>query len=600
MTTAQAAVPPAPSDPLADKTGWGRDLLLLTLALALWFGVFLGSRPLNNPDEGRYTEIPREMAATGDYVTPRLNGVKYFEKPPLVYWLSALTFEVVGPLAGTDGVNEWTARLWGAVFALAGGLMTYAAARVLYGRAAGWWSVVVLVTSLLYYGLSRIILLDMVVGVTMAGALFAFILGIREPAGSRRRWLFMAFYACMALATLTKGLIGFLLPCMVAFVWLLVFNQWRALRPCYPFGGALVLLLITVPWHVLAALRNPSVDGTVWPGYARGLELHQTGRDPGWMWFYFVREHFLRFTTTEHGRFEPWWFFIPILIGGLFPWIMFAGQATWHSLAGGWRERSRHLEAWFMVFWVVLIVAFFSKSQSKLITYISPVFPAAAVLIGHYLAQAWANRGARGLRVGLWVFAGLALGLAVAAAAYRLPTKQAMLAPQLLPWRWFCGVLLGSGALSVILCLRRKKIRGALVGLVATCAVFFATANIVAGLFDNRSTKSFAVVLKPMLKPADEIYVVNDYAQDLPVYLGRMVNVVNYVGELQYGIEAEPAKTASRFMKIPAFLARWKEPGTSYAVVRTPGYQKLFGDAGLPFTVIAQTSRYVLVVNRQP
>ncbi len=600
MTPAQAAVPPSTPDAFADKAGWGRDLLLLTLVLSLWFGMFLGSRPLNNPDEGRYTEIPREMAATGDYVTPRLNGVKYFEKPPLVYWLSALTFEVVGPLKGTDGVNEWTARFWGAVFALIGGLMTYAAGRALYGRAAGWWAALVVVTSILYYGLSRIILLDMVVGVTMAGALFAFILGIREPAGARRRWLFMAFYMFMALATLTKGLIGFVLPCMVAFVWLLVLNQWRTLRPCHPFSGALLLLAITVPWHWLAALRNPSVDGTVWPGYARGLALHQAGQDPGWMWFYFVREHFLRFTTTEHGRFEPWWFFMPILVAGLFPWIVFAWQATRQSLAGGWRERGKHLEAWFLVFWIVLIVAFFSKSQSKLVTYISPVFPAAAVLIGHYLAKAWAERGARGVRAGLWVFAGLALALAIAAAAFPLPAKQAALAPQLLPWRFFVGAVMGGGALAIILCLRKANVRGALIGLVATCVVFFTAANVVGGLFDDRSTKSLAAVLKPRLQPTDEVYVVSDYAQDLPVYLGRTVNVVNYIGELQYGIEAEPAKTASRFMKIPAFLVRWGQPGTAYAVVRTGGYKTLFGDAGLPFTVIAQTPRYVLVVNRQP
>lgn len=600
MMPSASAASPVSSAPTAVRGSWGRDLLLLTLALSVWFGLFLGSRPLNNPDEGRYTEIPREMAATGDYVTPRLNGVKYFEKPPLVYWLSALTFEVVGPLTGTNGVNEWTARFWGAAFALAGGLMTYAAGRALYGRATGWWAALVASSCILYYGLSRIILLDMVVGVTMAGALFAFIVGVREAAGPRRRWLFMAFYVCMALATLTKGLIGFLLPCLVAFTWLLVFNQWKALRPCYPVVGALVLLAITVPWHVLAALRNPSVDGLVWPGYAHGLELHHAGQDPGWMWFYFVREHFLRFTTTEHGRFEPAWFFLPVLVAGLFPWVVFAWQSVRHSLAGGWRERGRHLEAWFLVLWIVLIVAFFSKSQSKLITYISPVFPAAAVLIGHYLAKAWAERSGRGLRAGLWVFAGLVFVLAVAAAVYPLPAKQAALAPQLLPWRFFVGTVLAGGALAVILCLRRGTVRGALISLGVTCVLFFASANLVAGLFDDRSTKPFAAVLKSRLQPSDALYVVSDYAQDLPVYTARTVSVVNYAGELQYGIEAEPEKTASRFIKTAAFLVRWREPGVAYAVVRTAGYKQLFAAAGLPFTVIAETPRYVLVVNRSP
>jgi hypothetical protein len=198
------------------------------------------------------------------------------------------------------------------------------------------------------------------------------------------------------------------------------------------------------------------------------------------------------------------------------------------------------------------------------------------------------------------VFAGLALVLAGAAVCYSLPAKQAALEPQLLPWRFFVGAVMGGGALAVGLCLRRGAVRGALIGLAATCAVFFATANRVADLFNDRSTKSLAAELKTRLQPADAVYVVSDYAQDLPVYLGRTVSVVNYAGELLYGIEAEPEKTASRFIKSPEFFSRWREPGVSYAVVRKPGYIKMFSDASLPFTVIAETSRYVLVVNRQP
>lgn len=586
-----AQVAPAPRN--GETASWSRDLLLLALALMVWFGLFLGSRPLNNPDEGRYTEIPREMAATGDYVTPRLDGVKYFEKPPLVYWLSALTFEVTG-------VNEWSARCWGAVFAVLGGLMTYAAGRALHGRIAGLWAAVVLSTSILYYGLSRIILLDLVVAVTMAGALFAFLLGMREPAGARRRWLFWAFYACMALAVLTKGLIGFVLPCAVAFVWVLLFNQWRALWPCHPFSGSAILLAIAAPWHVLAALRNVSVDGTVWPGYARGLALHQAGQDPGWMWFYFIREHFLRFTTTEHGRFEPWWFFPPVLIAGLFPWAVFAWQATRKGLAGGWRARVGARATWFLVIWIVFIVAFFSKSQSKLVPYILPVFPAVAVLIGSYLAEAWSKRSAQGLRAGLWVFAGLALALGLAAAVVPAPAKQPELSVGLTGWRVFLALLLGGGAVTVAGCLRRDATRAALVVMTAVCAFFFTASNLFAERFDRRTSKSLALVLKPRLQPGDEVFMVNTYAQDFPVYLDRFVSVVNYQGELAYGIDAEPELTARRFISTPAFLARWREAPLAYALVRKSSLAALFTDASLPRIVIAETPYYVLLANRSP
>ena len=134
--------PSAPT-PSGTETPWRRDLLLLALVFGALLAWMLGSAPLRNPDEGRYAEIPREMLASGDWVTPRLNGVPYFEKPPLVYWTVAACEKVLGP-------SEWSVRLTPALFALGGILTAYAAARRIYGRDAGFWSAVVLGTSLLY------------------------------------------------------------------------------------------------------------------------------------------------------------------------------------------------------------------------------------------------------------------------------------------------------------------------------------------------------------------------------------------------------------------------------------------------------------------
>jgi len=577
MTPAQAAVPPSVPDPFADRTGWGRDFLLLALATAVWFGAFLGVRPLNNPDEGRYTEIPREMAETGDYVTPRLNGVKYFEKPPLMYWLSALTFKVAG-------VSEFTARFWNAAFALMGVLLTYAAGRRLYGRTAGWWAAAVLATSLLYYALGQIVLLDMAVAVTISAALFAFMFAMRQPPGARRRWLFIAFYASMAFATLTKGLIGFLLPCAVAFVWVLLFNKWRALWPFYPVIGVLVLLGIAAPWHVLAEQAN-----------------HSAVKEHDFAWFYFVHEHYLRFTTKIHGRYQPVWFFGPVLLAGLFPWVAFGGQAVRGALAGGWRARHQHAEAWFLVIWIAFITLFFSKSDSKLIPYILPVFPAAAVLIGGYLAGAWRDEktSVRGLRAGLWVFAGLAAAIAVAAAVAPVPEKYPELSALLLPWRFVLGTVLAGGAVAVVVCLRRERLRGALVAMLVTCAAFYLPTNFIGKAFDTRSAKSLALTLKPMLKAGDAVYCVGTYSQDIPPYLGRLISVVNYQNEMTFGIEAEPEMAAKRFIGKETFIAQWKEPAPAYAFVPKPSLARWQAE-GMPCTVLAESARFVLVVNRSP
>jgi 4-amino-4-deoxy-L-arabinose transferase-like glycosyltransferase len=219
-------MPNSPTAPSAAPQSWRRDLLLLAVSFgALYFAV-LGGHPLSNPDEGRYASIPREMIASHDYVTPRLNGVNYFEKPPLLYWAVAGCMQVFG-------FNEWAVRIMPALSGLGGVLLTYAAARRWQGRAVGLASAVVLGTSLLFFALSRILILDMAVSMLMCATLFCFILGVREAPGARRRWLFYGLYASAALATLTKGLIGFLVTGAVMFLWLLIFNQWKRLRPLH-------------------------------------------------------------------------------------------------------------------------------------------------------------------------------------------------------------------------------------------------------------------------------------------------------------------------------------------------------------------------------
>ena len=548
---------------------WVRDLTVLGLACGLWFCGLLGMRPLANPDEGRYTEIPREMAASGDFVTPRLNGVKYFEKPPLVYWLSALTFRQFG-------VNEFTARLWGGLFSLGGVLITYVAARAMYGRGAGIGAAIALSTTLFYYAMSQIMLLDMAVAVTMSGAMFAFILAMREPRGRRRLWLFLACYAFMALATLAKGLIGIAIPGAVMFLWVVLLNRWRALWPFYPLVGGALLLAIAVPWHICAARANAD-----------------------FLDFYFIHEHWLRFTTRIHDRYQPWWFFLPILLLGLFPWIFFIWRAVRESLAGGWKARQANSEAWFLVIWVVFIMVFFSKSQSKLIPYILPVFPAIAVLCGRSLAAVWQGRPGDNFRAGGWAFIGSAVVLL--GAIISLPVllidklaEQPDLAECVPTLQLTMGGTLLIGAVVVFISLRGQQPRLMLGAITAATAGFLLVMTLGAGSFDKSSTKRLAIMLKPILQTSDRVYSVGFYAQDLPAYLGRLVSVVDYRGELEFGIDAEPELTAARFLAREQFPAQWAQAGAAYAVISKDTYTEWFARSGIAHEVIAETPRLVL------
>ena len=225
--------------------GGARDLAMLAVCFALLFGAQLGRAPLANPDEGRYAEIPREMLASSDWVTPTLNGVPYFEKPPLMYWAVAGSMRAFGS-------HELALRIVPAAFALAGVLLTYLAGRQLYGGTVGLAAAIVLGTSLLYFALSQLLLLDMAVAVLMSATLFCFMLGVREPAGRSRRLWFYGLYVAAALATLTKGLIGFMLPGAVMFSWLLVFNQWHRLRPFYQPSGLALFAAVPVALIVVS------------------------------------------------------------------------------------------------------------------------------------------------------------------------------------------------------------------------------------------------------------------------------------------------------------------------------------------------------------
>src|SRR5512147_1445409 len=322
-----------------------RDLVVLTLAIGLLFAFMLGNRPLSVPDEGRYVEIPREMVATGDYLTPRLNGVKYLEKPPLFYWLESLSIHLFG-------LKEFTLRLWPALFALFGCLAVYGAGKRLYGRRSGLIAAVVLATSVLYYALSRDIILDMPVSVLLTAALLSFLVGTHETPGLKRRLFLWGFYAFAGLAVMTKGLIGILIPGMIIGAWIVMLGEWRILRTIYFPSGIVLFLLITAPWHILAGRVNPE-----------------------FLNFYFIHEHFQRYLTKIHGRYRPAWYFIPVLLAGLFPWTPLLAQAVTFSTPSSWRERHEHRDALFLMLWAGLVFLFFSVSDSKLIPYILPVLP---------------------------------------------------------------------------------------------------------------------------------------------------------------------------------------------------------------------------------
>ena len=550
---------------------WSRDLLALAAAFGVLYFLMIGRAALGNPDEGRYAEIPREMLQTGDWVTPRLDGLPYFEKPPLGYWVTAACLRVLGQ-------GQGAARSMPALFGVGGVLLTYAAARRLYGRRAGILSAVVLGTSILYLALTRLLILDLAVSVLMSATLFLFILGIREPPGPRRRLFFLGLYATAALATLTKGLIGVLLTGAVMFLWLLLLGQWRRLRPLHLPLGTLVFLAIALPWHLLVNARNP-----------------------GWAHFYFVHEQWERFLAPSgHGRTGPWWYFIPAVILGLFPWTGFLWPALRDALRGGWRARRGAAEAWYLVIWAGFIFLFFSKSQSKLVPYILPVFPPLAVLVGAWLARRVEADEPGRLRPGLRVHAVVCVVLAAAVGVFaarpglfRMNPDQAV---ALRPYEILAGlVLLGGAAAGQALAART---RAAVVALVVSMAVFFGVLAAAERVFQKPGTRELALDVAALARPGDTVCHYHEFFHDFTFYARRTVVLVGFRGELDEPQNDRAGREGGQFIDEAEFRRRWAGPGRIFVVARKRDIAELFADPAFHYHLLAASPDHTLFSNR--
>lgn len=337
---------------------WLRDSILLLILFGFLFLIGLGSAPLIDPDEGRYAEIPREMLVRGDFVTPTLNYVKYFEKPPLLYWVNAGSMAVFGH-------TEFAARLPSALSGLFTVLLTYLAGRRLFNRRTALIGALTLGSCAAFLFQSRIILTDMLLTFCLSAALFSFLLAVRSSERQRTN-LYRLFFICCGLAVLTKGLIGIVLPGGVIFWYLLLGRRWHVLKEIPWISGLLLFSLVTVPWFLLVSQANPEFPH-----------------------FFFIREHFQRYTSTIHRRSQPFWFFLPILLLTMLPWSFFLPG----SLSKAWQQRqSDRGTTLFLLLWPLVIILFFSLSSSKLIPYILPTFPPLALLVAHRITAHWHTR----------------------------------------------------------------------------------------------------------------------------------------------------------------------------------------------------------------
>jgi 4-amino-4-deoxy-L-arabinose transferase-like glycosyltransferase len=533
----------------------------------VWFALLFG-RPLFDPDEGRYAEIPREMLVGGDWVIPHLNGLVYLEKPPLQYWATAIVY------AGL-GISEGTARLATGCAGYATLMLVFLLARRLWGLRAAVEALLLTLGSILFVLLGHQLTLDMSLTACLFGCLTAFVYAQTQRAASSacRAWMTLS-WAAMALAVLTKGLIGVLIPgfsLVVYTFWQSDFRLWRHLHAAI---GLPVFLGLAAPWFVLAAHANDR-----------------------FLWFFFVREHWQRFLTPIEMRSQPWWYFAPVLLLGVLPWI---SQAL-RVLVTGWRrnEPAGRFDARRLLWiWSVFVLAFFSASHSKLIPYILPAIPTLALLVaaprpGH-------DRGH--LLAGALLTLCFALGVLGFATGWRSsPGGLALLhllRPALLAT---AAVLLTAGALS----LRLRARRSPLGALAALCLGWFAAAvTVTAGGFaveELYSAKDAAAAIARVAVPGAPVFTVRDYYQSLPFYLQHTVTLVDYHDEFTFGLEQAPQLGIPN---LAAFAARWQGLPAGYALMTDATRERLAAGesapvADLPMRVLADFPARIVLISRR-
>lgn len=361
------------------------ELIVLLVAAITFLGCIVTPPSLMDDVDSVQASIARTMLHTGDWVTPRLDGVKYFEKPPLKYWLIAIFFKLFG-------VHDYIARLPEAILDVLLCWLTFRIGVWAFGNRAGLYAGLAISTCVGLFLFTRVLISDSQLTLTIALAMWSFLRAVDPEETHPRRWGLVA-WASVGVGLLFKGLIGALFPFASAFLYLLFTRQllqkdiWRRLAPGW---GIVVLLAIAAPWHILATLRNP-------PYWYFSLQSGP-GEYHGFFWFYFFNEHILRFLNRRYPRdynTVPRLYFWLLNLLWLFPWSVYLPALFRLSYRGSDRASRTRM---FALCWIGFLMVFFSFSTTQEY-YSMPIYPALALLLGCGMAssapvfRAWLKRG---------------------------------------------------------------------------------------------------------------------------------------------------------------------------------------------------------------
>lgn len=496
----------------------------------------LGGVPLLDPDEPVYAETPKEMIETRDFISPRIYGEYWYDKPPMYYWLVAGAYQIFG-------TGDFAARFPSAALAVICALAVLYFGRRMLGQRAGMAGALVLVTSVEFFYLGKAAVTDMTLTLFLTLSLLCFF--------ERKYNLYFLF---AALATLTKGPIGLFFPVVIALIYLAVTRNLSELKRMKLPMGALIFCLVALPW------------------YAAMYYLHGDAFIDTFLGFHNVT----RFTSPEHPSGVLWYYYIPVLLIGFFPWTALLPQASYHAYKRGGRK---FYELVFFGVWAFTVFLFFSIAQTKLVSYILPMYPPLALLAGWYIDQLW-SRG--------WQKRRMAWGYALAALA-------AVLA---------CGAVWGLGEMPELQ-----------TGVTALCAAFaFMALGTLVFLWKRQAGRAFYVnvagmaalslvvagLLLPAAAPKFSAYQTAKqfeeiYDGDSPIYVSKFLRPGFAFYSGRYGSELVFSRTST-----PDFAVILQKERRAFFVVRDIDYARIPQEFRKQLTVVSTAdNKMILTIRRR-
>jgi 4-amino-4-deoxy-L-arabinose transferase-like glycosyltransferase/glycosyltransferase involved in cell wall biosynthesis len=536
---------------------WTGTKWLTIIGIVIAYFAFAGNHGLLEPDEGRYAEIPREMLASGEFLTPTLNGIPHVQKPPLLYWTTALSYQLFG-------VSEWTARLPSILSALGtlgcAGWIAYCLGGV---RLAGL-TTLTLASSLEFFLLARTLTPDMLMTFWITASIAALITSTRHSSP----WFGWLFFIFMGFGFLTKGPLAILVPCCAAIGLHFAKRYDQAFAIKVPWlWGTVLMLSIAFSWFIAISAFHPE------------------------LFHYFVQYELLdRFASSTHGRSQPVWFFVPILAAGFMPWTFLAPGGAF-CVYYAIKNKVRLPETIVLLSWAVPPFIVLSFSGSKLLTYVLPLFPALAILMGMAL-----------LRVGmlskapLLIMSGLTASVAVGAiisstvapAAYQLGVSAIV------------PIILLLSSLSFMWGVFNLKRYGIGIFAVTSLLCWVAIASQISKanplLERQASVKELAATLCLQPEWAESTIISSNIrAHGFEFYLGRTVDATESQSDIVLPL---PPSERVRMHSSPRAVAELRAKNAPiYVLTRERDYWKFFHDNS-PWVRVDQAGAFVLL--KQP